>query len=255
MSQAHLHELLAAEKDVVGKATKIINEGRETLSKRHDHFTGFVKRYEAILEELKVKEEEQSERRELVTTVFDKLGYVLDAVKDVIDIRLQKDLTNTQAKADIVLDGVVIAKDIPAITLLSLEDTLHNLRGVFDVIPTLEPGTKWEPADDIRPNAKKAAYDDVKISTKKVTEHVVIVPATDRHPAQVQQVTADIPAAKVITTTFSGKISPTEKMLLLTRLEKLTIAVKKARARANETPVVEASIANELIAALLPQVQ
>lgn len=252
---AHLHELLAAEKEIVGKATKIMNEGRDTLSKRQDHFTGFVKRYEAILEELKVKEEEQTERRELVTTVYDKLNYVLNAVKDVIDVRYQKDMTNLQAKADIVLDGVTLAKDVPAVTLLALEDTLHNLRGIFDAIPTLEPGTKWVPADDIRPNAKKAEHDDVKISTKKVTEHVVIVPATDRHPAQVQQVTSDIPAAKIITTTYSGRISPTEKMLLLTKLEKLAIAVKKARARANEASVVEASIANELIAALLPQVQ
>lgn len=251
---AHLHELLAAEKDIVGKATKIINEGRETFSKRQDHFTGFVKRYEAILEELKVKEEEQTERRELVTTVYEKLEYVLDAVKDVIDARYQKDMTNLQAKADIVLDGVILASNVPAITLLALEDMLHNVRGVFDAIPTLEPGTKWVAADDIRPNAKKAEHDDVKISTKKITKHNVVVPATDRHPAQVQPETYDIPAAKIITTNYSGRISPTEKMLLMNRLEKLAIAVKKARARANEAQVVEASIAADLLAALLPRV-
>lgn len=249
---AHLHELLAAEKDVVGKAKKIINEGKTTFT-RHEHFTGFVKRYEAIIEEMKVREEELTERRELTTTVGAKLNYIFNAVADAINIRYQKDMTNLNAKADIILDGVVLAKDVPAITLLALEETFHDLRGLFDTIPTIEPGQRWVPADEVMPGARRTEQDNVKISTKKVTEHVVIVPPTDRHPAQTVQETKDIPAAKIITTTYSGRITPTEKMMLMTRLEKLTAAVKRARARANEATVVEATLANELLSTLLPE--
>ena len=246
-----LHELLAAKKDIKNKANKLINETRETFSKRHDHFAGMIKRYEAFNEDSKFQEEELSERKELVTTVPAKLQYFLKHMTDAINIDYQNDLTNRNAKSDIIVEGELVASDIPAVTLLSLEEQLTNLRNVFDVIPTLEPGIKWELAPDMGENIYRTSHDDIKIRTKKMNVYKEIAKATDKHPAQMVTETQDVAIGKYIETKFSGRISPAEKAKLMDRLEKLIVAVKKARSRANEEILAEGELAGKLFGYLL----
>ena len=246
-----LHELLAAKKDIKNKANKLINETRETFSKRHDHFAGMVKRYEAFNEELKFEEEHLSESKELVTTVTAKLEYFLKHMKDAINIDFQNDLTNRNAKADIIVEGTLVVADVPAVTLLALEEHLVNIRNVLDAIPTLEPGIKWEPASEIGEHVYKTANDDVKIRTKKTTIYKEVAKATDKHPAQVVPEVQDVPIGKYIETKYSGRISPAEKAKLMDRLEKLTVSVKKARSRANEETLADGELASKLFDYLL----
>jgi len=246
-----LHELLAAKKDIKNKANKLINETRETFSKRHDHFAGMVKRYEAFNEDSKFQEEELSESKELVTTVPAKLEYFLKHMTEAINIDFQNDLTNRNAKSDIIVNGELIVADVPAVTLLALEEHLVNLRNVFDVIPTLEPGIKWEPAPEMGENVYKTANEDVKIRTKKMNIYKETAKATDKHPAQIVTEVQDVPIGKYIETKYSGRISPAEKAKLMDRLEKLTISVKKARSRANEESLADGELATKLFDYLL----
>ena len=68
-----------------------------------------------------------------------------------------------------------------------------------------------------------------------------MVPATPQHPAQVKEWSADKAIGKYTTQTFSGMISPADKALMLSRVDKLLAAFKKARQRANcqETSAME----------------
>ena len=232
-----LHELLAVEKEAVGKMNKILIEGKDTYSKRTDHFSGFVKTLSVFKEEDKHLEEAASERKEMVTTVHDKLEYVLGAVQDVINIRFQKDCANAQAQANIVVDGQTLATDVPATTLLALEDILRELRIMCDMIPTLEPGVKWVDDPNMGKHVKRAEYPEKTLRAKKKTVYVEVAKATDKHPAQIREETQDVNIGVYITEKFSGRISPAEKVVLLDKIEKLTAAVKKARARANEEEV------------------
>jgi hypothetical protein len=240
---AKLHELLAVEKDLIGKMNKIITEGKETFSKRTDHFSGFHKTLSVFNDEDKDLVGSATERKELVTTVPDKLSYVLSSVQDVVNVRFQKDYANSNAKADIVLDdGTTLAKGIPATTLLTLEDLLREVRIMCDMIPTLEPGIKWVDAPDAGKFVKTTEHPEKTLRTKKKTIYVSVAKATDKHPEQIREETVDFNIGEYTTHRFSGRISPAEKVVLLDKIEKLQSAVKKARARANETEVPSVSL-------------
>lgn len=80
------------------------------------------------------------EHKEMVTTVHDKLDYMLNQhIVPYLDAVLQKERANQDAKADIVVDGIVLAKDVPATFLLGLEEKLKRVHEVLDKIPTLAP--------------------------------------------------------------------------------------------------------------------
>lgn len=237
-----LHELLAVEKELVGKANKLIIEGKETFSKRTDHFSGFQKTLSSFLDEDKHLEDAAAERKEMVTTVPEKLAYVMSAVQDVINIRYQKDSANASASADIVVDGQTLAFAVPATTLLALEDTLRELRIMCDMIPTLEPGIKWEDAPALGKYVKQMAHPEKTLRTKKKTIYVSVAKATDKHPEQIREETQDVSLGEYTIHRFSGRISPSEKVVLLDKIEKLSAAVKKARARANEQIVPDVNL-------------
>lgn len=248
---AQLHELLAAEKDVKGKATKILTEAKDTFGKKHDHFTASTVVYTAFNDEDKFEEAHLSGSREMVTTVEKKLNYVLTTLVDAIDTAYVKDLTNKKAKANIEVDGITIASDVPATTLLYLEDQIREIRDVCNLIPTLAPGIKWEKAPDIGEGVYKIATPEVKIRTKKKVEHNVIVPPTDKHPAQVVQETKDVPVGTYTETKYAGAFTPAEKSKLMERIDKLLSAIKKARARANQETLADGEIAQKLFAYIL----
>jgi hypothetical protein len=241
-----LHELLAAEKDVKNKASKILIEAKDTFGKKHDHFTGNLKEYNAFNEEEKFEEAALSESRQMVTTVNKKFNYVLEKMVDAIDIAYQKDLSNRIAKADIIVNGITIATDVPATTLLYLEDQIREIRDMTNLIPTLQPGLKWIKDSDLGDDVYKTETPDTKLRTKKQTVHKVIVPPTDRHPAQVATETQDIAVGKYVETKYSGMITPAEKSRLMERIDNLLSAIKKARARANECDVPDGTVAQKL---------
>jgi hypothetical protein len=224
-----LHELLAVEDDLKGTSKKIQSETLATFMKKQDHFTSKAVEFHAVQEGVKpVLEGEIA----MVTTVADKLEYYAGATSNYLDAFLQKESTNTAAKADIILDnGDVLAKDVPATALLGLERELGKILDVYSVVPTLEPTTVW--AEDSAQGAGIVKNTQEKVRTKKVTKPFVLYAATDRHPAQVEKVSEDIVTGSLITITKSSKITPARKSLLMGRVEGLRRSVKKARMRAN----------------------
>lgn len=240
-----LHELLAVEADKNNIATKLLDESRATLAKKPDHFMGFTKTLTYFDE--KRAAENAEETKLVVSTVDENLDYTLNHVASYFDVILQKELTNQTAVADLVVNGVTFAKDIPATFLLGMETRLKNMRALYEAIPTLPPAIDWHPDT----NAGVGHYRSPKTMvprTEKQVKFVTLAPATDKHPAQVKDWTEDVPVAKVETVSYSGMWTVEQKADALDRLDVLLQAVKKARQRANTADVVDGHIGAALTA-------
>jgi hypothetical protein len=230
---AKMHELLAAEANLQGLWNGIREETLKVFD-RPDAFTKLVttkKHFEESNSHLDV-----TETKDLTTTVKDRLSYALTgAFVKHTDLQLQKDATNADAKADLVVGQTVIAKDIPATTLLHLEKELAQVRQMILKVPTLQAGPVWQKDENTGLYATAEAK--VTFTTKKTVRPIVLVPATEHHPAQVDKVSEDIPIAKIEKHEWSGMLSSVEKAELLGRVDALLVATKKARQRANNVEV------------------
>lgn len=239
-----LHEVLAVEGDLEGSSKKVVAEAINTFTKKNDHFMGFTKTYEPFRDG--PEHQMPSEGKELVTTVEDKLAHAFAAVNGYYDAVAQKECTNQKAVADLVVNGVTLAKDLPATFLLGLETKLKELRKMVEVVPTLQPGITWEEDTQLGKGVFKAAVKQERMRTEKRMKPVVLYEATDKHPAQVKESTEDVAIGKYVQTDWSGMISPAAKSRMLARADALIQGVKKARQRANQTEVVSISIGKVL---------
>lgn len=233
--KAQQHALLAVAPELRGKAKRALEEMGATFTNKKEHFTGHEIEYKPF------DEKHQNlagieERREVQTTVQAKMAYALGIVAQNITCITQIDLTNQHAYADLVIGDVVLGKSIPASTLLHLETKLiPALRAEFAKIPTLQPGKKWELDEGQGKNIYKTVHPDRQFRTQKMHKHEILVPATKEHPANVHQWTEDEKVGERIKNTWSGQISTAQKAELMEGLDKLSKAVKKARAEANRT--------------------
>lgn len=243
-----LHEILAVEDDLEKSTNAVTNEASVIFTKKQEqHFEGFMKAYESFEENAF---EEPSEVKEVVTSVGKKLQYVLKYWKKFLHVSIQKEATNQLAKADIIIDDIVLAKDVPATGLLSLEKRLSHIKKMFLDIPTLEPGKKWIVSNRTT-NEIGTIYEvenkETKFRTKNVQQHSVVVQATEHFPAQVVTSNQDTIIGKYEKTIWSGKILPADKSKYLEKIDTLIAAVKQARQRANQQEVVEINYIDKLI--------
>lgn len=238
-----LHELLAVESDLDNVQKTIVAEAQNTFSKKPHMFFGFEKRLENYNESAP---EAPRERQELTTTVNSKLYYVNDHIIRYFDAVLQKELTNQTAKADIYIGDKVIAKDIPTTFLLGLETKLKSVRALYAAIPTLPSGIGWDKDASLGDDIYRARNPEKKYRTAKTFKHKVLYEATDHHPAQIERWEENENIGMYVTDKWTGLISPAQKSEYLERLDILLRAVKKARQRGNNTPVVKEIIGIEL---------
>jgi len=235
-----LHELLAVEGDLEGTFKRIVDETIHTLSGKPDHFVAIQKKLE-MFDEAKAQENLE-ERKEMVTTVLDKLDYMAGHSIRYFDAVLQKEKTNQLAKADLIVDGVTIASNVPATFLLGMETKLKRIREIYEASPTLQPGIKWEPLEFLGRGVYSASFPDVKLKTAKTFQHKILIQPTDKHPAQIEKWEEQVPVGKYTVSTQSSMLTPAKKSELIGKVDKLIQACKKARQRANCEEVIQAEI-------------
>lgn len=171
----------------------------------------------------------QVRAREVIADVTATLGRLLD-------VTATKDVTNCSAKADLVVDGRTLAKDLPVTYLLFLEKQLAEVKTFVSKLPTLDPAEAWTYNDAQDCYATEPSQT---VRTKKIPRNHVLAAATDKHPAQVQVYTEDVVVGNWTTTKFSGALPAKEVSDILARLNKLSEAVKQARETANLTEIVD----------------
>ena len=150
---------------------------------------------------------------------------------------LTKENANTEAFADVKVNGEVLIEQAPVSFLLQFERMLtQEVRGLIVSLPTLDPAYEWTPSD-----ASEAGVYETEVTkrgrTKKVQKPIVLYPATDKHAAQTQLITEDELVGYWSEKKFSGAISAARKQELLDRVDTLIAAVKFAREEANSRDV------------------
>jgi hypothetical protein len=237
-----LHELLAVEPDLKNKFNLIADETMVTFNKKADHFLGSLRTLTMVDVDRKHEEAAGEVRKEFVTTVDEKLRYTWESIVPYFDSLLMKEKTNQSAGADLVVDGEVLAKDVPATFLLGMEDRLKLVRAVYAAIPTQQPGIAWAPDPNERPGVYKAVHPEHAQKTEKDFQFKVLVPANDKHPAQLEKWDATKVAGVYTTEKWTSMWTPAEKSLRLGRIDELITAVKECRMRANGIDVVKLDI-------------
>jgi hypothetical protein len=249
--KAKLFALLAVEPDLSKACKSIINEASKTLGKR-EFFTGSEKKLRMFDDQ--VESTFPVEHQKMTTTVNEKLAYVEPFIIKYWDAVYQKDLTNCTAKADLVLDGKVVAKDVPATFLLGLEAKLKNLRDLYLTIPTLGSGIDWEIAKNLGDDVYKRVTPEESTKTQTGFRAIVLYHAKfpkegergESQPAQVEKISETKDIGMYEKQVWSGMLSPADKSKLIGRIDTAMMSVKDARSRANSVPVVNGEVTKEL---------
>ena len=181
---------------------------------------------------------------EIVSSMTDALTRYFDACAAV-------EAGNTQATADIVVDGETLLAGVPVTYLLFLEKQLNDLHTAVGRMPVLSPEFAW------RHDAGRNCFvsDEVKKVRTKKTPRVVMT-ATSKTTAKDGSVTEqqqgqvlqeDLPVGYWSTTHFSSALEPGCCKEMLGRINKLRDAVKQARERANSAAIEQPKFGKPLL--------
>lgn len=239
-----LHEILAVENDLEKVAQNIVGEAKVTFNKKASLFNGSVRTAQMFDSDAPIP---ATEVIKLEETVPSKLQYVGKAVARWLDVVLQKELTNQTATADLIVDGKVMADELPATFLLGLETKMKRLRDMYVELPTLQPGVVWVDAPDEGEGVYRTDVPQERFITAKTTVSKVLYEATDKHPAQIDKWTEDVKVGKYLLQGVSGMITSAQKAEILGRIDTLLQAAKSARMRANSTEVIKGKIGKTLM--------
>ena len=239
---AKLHELIAVEPDLKNEALRILGEVTNLFTNGTVRLIGQIRKYRSIEEN---GDKLPDEIAELATTTAAELEIIEKAFGNWLDVTIQKELTNGDTSADVVVAGKVILKGLSAPALLNLESRLGQLKAVYAAIPTNDPTEQWnyDPQQGVYVSTPRENY-----RTKKIVRPLVLYPATPEHPAQTQAVQEDVREGIWTTTKRSGMLSPVEKRKLLERIDTLAREVKAARQRANDVEARKTTVAREIFA-------
>jgi hypothetical protein len=242
-----LHELLAVETALENQANKVRTDLIATFEKKRHLFEEARVTFTPLAEGAVATTETQSD---LQSTVVKELAWVKPHLVKALDASFQVAEANTQARADIVLEDdakTVLAEGVPATALLELEKRITEIGALVAAVPTLDPARGFQP-DSSREAGIYAAREVVKTRTKKSARVIVKYEATKEHPAQTEMIAEDVPTGTVRELSWSGMTTPAAKAEMLARVEMVTRAVRRARARANAQPInADKRIGNSLL--------
>lgn len=236
-----LHEHLAAETRTTKRVDALTLEILDTFGHKSGFFDGLIKVHTPIDEETMPL---PNQNQRLRASVAEKLNFYNKNFASLLDFNVIKEMTNSVAKADLVINDTVLATDVPATALLNLERRLEDLRRVYNKIPTRDISEEWK--YDEEANVYKGTTEK-KLQTEVEKEWKVVVPATDKFPAQVKETAKKATIGYWETTPVSGRLSTVEKAALLQNLDKMIIAIKQARARANKQEIIKTNLGKTIL--------
>lgn len=248
----YLHELLAVLRTQQSECDKLHTHCEQTVRNKHHLFTGATRtltmfgQSEDNTQELRTLEDKEKVHQVPGQSVMQQLLWAAMNRANLLNVTIASDRANTKAAADVVVDGQVILENVPSQALVGLEGQLKRVRDLVDVAPTLDPAKTWHRREDVAQRDLWQTAPIVKVKTQKTTDHRVVVPATDRHPAQVIACEDVRNVGRYEETEFSTMMSIQDKVRILARIDKLIRAVVSARMRAN-TQEAPASIEGDLL--------
>lgn len=234
---------------VVAVESRARSQGFQVLSDAHREVTK-PPLLSGISREYRPKDQEGDKLPGEMTRVQVRAEDVVKRVNDelvrMLDVVATKEAGNTVAKADLVVDNVVLVPNLPVTYLLWLKKELVSVHTFIQKLPTLDPADDWTYDQGVW---KTAPVETTR--TKKVPTAFVKAPATDKHPAQVDTLFEDVIVGYWKTVKFSGAMPADRVAQLLERVEKLQRAVAYAIQQANSVEVDNVEVGKKVFDYLL----
>lgn len=241
-----LNQIIAVEKGVKSKSLADLTEAHHTLQKTAP-LAGIARTYQPKDEE---GEQLPPESTKVQVKGEDVLRQVATTLTRLLDVTATKDWTNCVARADVVVDGQTLVRDVPVSYLLFLEKQLVDLHTFVKKLPILDAAESWvhdDSTDSWRTEPVRT------IRTKKVPRNHVKAEATEKHPAQVEVYYEDVAVGYWTTVKFSGALPAKRINDILDRVLKLQSAVKFAREEANNAEALDQRVGEAVFGYLFEQ--
>lgn len=233
----YLGQAVAIENDVRKATARLLTDAYHALQKPA-MLEGLARDYQP-----KVDGGEQlpSEGVRVQATVAEMVIATRDALANLFDATAARDFTNASgsAYADVKVDGDVLIEKAPVPYLLWMQKQLDDLETFARKVPTHDPATDWTLEDP------RGVYKSTPVETARqvqVPRANVIVPATEKHPAQVQAYNENVMVGTWTVVKKTGAIPVAEQAALVQRIQKLKRAVQVAREEANRIQATEPAV-------------
>lgn len=243
-----LNQIIAIEKGIKNQAHSQLTAAHHQLLKTQ-LLTGQSGVYQPLDEEQ--GERFPSEIQKVQLKADEVVNDVVTTLTRLFDVVATKDVANTEAKANVVVDGKVLLEQLPVTYLLFLEKQLEGLHTLIKKLPVLDPAQEWEfdSASDVYVTEPVQS-----IKTKKQPRTLPKAMPTKEFPNIVPQVDVWMEDALVgywHRKKFSGAVPATRQKQLLDRVEVLQRAVVFAREEANTKQVVDQKVGKAVFDYLL----
>lgn len=235
-----LNQIIAVEPTRKNQAAQEVTKIYHTVQKGAP-FTGIARTYTPKDED---GETLPAEGTKVQVRAKEIVEQVVEAWEKWMNVAAIKDYSNCEARADVVVNGTILAPAVPVSHLLFLEKRITDMRTFISKLPVLDQAENWHwdeasaswVTDEIQTN-----------KSKKVMRNHVRAEATDKHPAQVDVYTEDIVVGTWSTKKFSGALPLTVVQQMLTNVDELLEAVKFAREQANSMETTDLDVATPLL--------
>ncbi|HSA50571.1 MAG TPA: hypothetical protein VLH10_10740 [Yinghuangia sp.] len=230
-----LNQIIAVEKGVKSKSAQELTAAGQDLQKP-TLLSGISRTYQPKDED---GEQLPPESTRVQVKAEDVLRTTAATLTRLFDVTATKDWANCDARADVVVAGTPLLRDVPVTYLLFLEKQLVDLHAFVRKLPVLDSAESWtqDPSTDAWRTEPVRT-----VRTKKVPRNHVKAEATAEHPAQVEMYFEDVAVGYWTTVKFSGALPARRINELLDRIEKLQNAVKFAREEANSAEVTDRTV-------------
>lgn len=242
-----LNQIIAVEKGRKTRAQNALRDADKALQRR-EPLHGLTRTYTPRDEE---GEQLPDEGVQVQINATDVLDTVATELAQMFDVVATKEEANTEARADVVVDGQVLLRRVPVTTLLFLEKQLVNLRTFFGRLPQLDPRTRWE--YDTNAGLYRSEEQHTTRTKKVPRNHVKWAPPDPsyKQPAQVEMYYEDTVVGDWTKTEFSGALPADRVGELVDRVEALLHAVQYAREQANSAEISDVEIGEAVFEYLL----
>lgn len=234
-----LNQIIAVEKGVKSRSLQELTEAHHALQKPA-LLAGIARTYRPRDEEGETLPPESIKVQIKADEIIRRTTGILTRL---FDVTAAKDWANCAAKADVVVDGEPLLRDVPVSYLLFLEKQLVDLLTFVRRLPVLDAAETWT----YDASADCYATEPTQTTrTKKIPRNHVKAEATEKHPAQVEVYYEDVTVGYWKTVKFSGALPAKRVNELVERVEKLQHAVKFAREEANGAAVVDREVGEKV---------
>ena len=241
---AKLNQIIAVEKGVKTKSFQELTDAHQRVQKGA-LLSGIARTYQPKDEE---GEQLPPESTRVQVKGEEVLRTVAGTLTRLFDVTATKDWANCEARADVIVDGRPLVRDVPVSYLLFLEKQLVDVHTFVRKLPVLDAAETWT----LDPSTDSWRTEPVRtVRTKKVPRNHVKAEATEHHPAQVEMYFEDVAAGSWTTVKFSGALPARRVNELVERVENLQRAVKFAREEANGADVTDRRVGDVVFGYLL----